>query len=163
MAETGTEEGETTPTAVDDRESRQRWRRRQRPSEEAPEGDRPRSRKTVRVSSLVSLLSGPPQPDREQLEREAAAEFYAAVSPSLERLQQAVPGASSPEEAYRAIESRLGPAPKDPDAELPRHPVYQGDALVYQQLRRHYGEQRLTTSFPRGWSPDQGLPPLLGG
>jgi hypothetical protein len=109
------------------------------------------------------MLSGPTK-SREELEREAAAEFGQAVSPSMEMLRAAVPDANSPEEAWKAIESKLGPAMKDPDAQLPDHPIYSGDALVYQQLRRHYGRPHIGGSFRRGWSPGSGggMPPILG-
>jgi hypothetical protein len=149
------EQEQAAPQAQNEPKSRRR-RRKERAAEREPEV------KTVRAPAIVSLLTSRP-PAREELEREAAAEFYQAVSPALELLHAAVPDASSPEEASRAIESKLGPAPQDRDAQLPRHPLYSGDTLVYQQLRRHYGEASSGGSFRRGWEPGDSLPPMLGG
>ncbi len=135
-------------------------------AEKAPKQKRQKVQKVqkeVRTPALMSMLTGP-TPSREELERQAAMEFSQVVSPSMEMLKAAVPEANSPEEAWRAIESKLGPAPKDPEAELPEHPIWQGDALVYQQLRRHYGRPHIGGSFRRGWSPGGGggMPPILG-
>ena len=119
---------------------------------------------TVKTKALISLLTENPV-SREEAEREAAMEFNQSIAPSMDLLKAAVPDASSPEEAWRAIEGRLGQPIRDPDAALPDHPVYQGDALVYQQLRRHYGRTSPGGSFRRGWDPGDrgGLPPILGG
>lgn len=93
-------------------------------------------------------------PSRQELEQDAAAELTAAIAPSLEMLRDAAPNAASPEDAYRQIESKLDPGPpRDMDAELPQHPIYSGDALVYQQLRRHYGSPHAGGSFWRSWFP----------
>ncbi len=154
MAEARTDLAETAPEDEDQQKRRLRRRRKSEPVAGEP--------RTVRTSAIVSLLKSRP-PDREQLEREAAAELYQAVSPALELLQATVPEASSPEEAQRALESKLGPVRPDPDAQLPSHAVYKGDALVYQQLRRHYGQPAQGGSFRRGWSPGEGLPSMLGG
>lgn len=118
---------------------------------------------TLRMPAIISLLTTTPT-SREEAEREAAMEFDQAVAPSMERLRAAVPDASSAEEAWRAIESRLGPPSTDPDPELPSHPVYTGDTLVYHQLRRHYGRPAPAGSFRLGWSPGEqgGLPPATG-
>lgn len=109
-------------------------------------------RPTVRTSAIISMVTAPP-PSREELEREAAAELSQAVAPSMELLKAAVPEASSAEEAWHAIESNLGRPVKDPEPDLPDHPVYSGDALVYHQLRRHYGRTSPAGSFRQGWSP----------
>jgi hypothetical protein len=121
-----------------------------------------RERSTVKSSAIISMLTESP-PSREDAEREAAAEFNQALAPSMDLLRAAVPDASSPEEAWRTIESKLDQPLQDPDAKLPTHPVWQGDALVYQQLRRHYGRTSPAGSFRQGWSPGSGLPPMLGG
>lgn len=118
-----------------------------------------------RVSALLSRLNAP-APRREELEIEGAAELNRAIAPSMERLKAEVPHASSPEEAWRAIEGELEEPLADPDAEVPSHPVYSGDALVYYQLRRHYGSPSGAGSFRQGWRPGSGggsLPPILGG
>jgi hypothetical protein len=92
-------------------------------------------------------------PSREEMEREAAAELDAALAPSWNLLRREVPDASSPADAEQRIEARLGPAPPDVDAGIPSHPIYTGDALVYKQLRRHYGAENQGGSFWRSWFP----------
>ena len=95
-------------------------------------------------------------PSREEMEREAAAELEAAVAPSWNLLRREVPDATSPADAERKIEAKLGPAPPDVDAGIPSHPIYSGDALVYKQLRRHYGAENPGGSFWRSWHPLSG-------
>lgn len=129
----------------------------------APPGKR-RLRGGLRVSALLSRLNAP-APRREELEIEGAAELNRAIAPSMERLKAEVPHASSPEEAWRTIESELEEPVPDPDAEVPQHPVYSGDALVYYQLRRHYGSPSGAGSFRQGWRPGSGTasrPSLAG-
>ena len=123
--------------------------------------ERKKRQSTVRASAIISMVNQT-SPSREEMEREAAIEFNEAVAPSLNLLQAAVPEASSPEEAWRVIESKLGQPVKDPEPELPTHPVYSGDALVYKQLQRHYGKTSPAGSFRRGWNPGEGMPPMLG-
>ncbi|MDQ4096506.1 MAG: hypothetical protein M3144_01365 [Actinomycetota bacterium] len=94
-------------------------------------------------------------PSREAMEREAADELFAALRPSYERLRAEVPDATGPEDAQQRIASRLGPAVPDVDAGIPSHPIYSGDALVYYQLRRHYGQVAREGSFRRSWFPLQ--------
>jgi hypothetical protein len=96
-------------------------------------------------------------PSRQQLEQEAASEFWAAVTPAYDLLKAEVPDAPSPEDAQRKIEGELGRVGtvSDKDAGIPRHPIYTGDALVYYQLRRHYGSPNAGGSFRRSWFPLQ--------
>jgi hypothetical protein len=102
----------------------------------------------------MSLDDGP---SRQQLEQEAASEFWAAVTPAYDLLKSEVPDAASPEDAQRKIEGELGRvgSVNDKDAGIPRHPIYTGDALVYYQLRRHYGSPNAGGSFRRSWYPLQ--------
>lgn len=139
---------------------REQMQREQMQQEQRPEPKR-RERSTVKSSAIISLLTES-TPSREEAEREAAAEFNQALAPSMDLLRAAVPDASSPEEAWRTIESKLGQPLNDPDAQIPRHPVWSDDALVYQQLKRHYGRTSPAGSFRQGWSPGSGLPPMLG-
>ena len=92
-------------------------------------------------------------PSKQELEQMAAAELFAALAPSYDLLHVHVPDAASPEDAMRKIESQLGPAPRDLDPDIPDHPIWQGDALVYSQLKRHYGKPHQGSSFARGWHP----------
>jgi hypothetical protein len=133
-------------------------------AQKAPREPRARNGKGAGASALLAAVVDE-GPSREQLEREAAAELQAALAPSYDLLLGSVPGASSPEEAQRAIEAKLGPPVPDRDPGIPEHVQWTGDALVYQQLRRHYGDPDPGGSFRRSWFPggDSGVPPMLGG
>lgn len=76
---------------------------------------------------------------REQLMQAGAEDLMAALSGSYTLLHAEVPDSSSPDDAQRKIEAQLAKYDPDNDAEIPAHPIYEGDALVYYQLRRHYG------------------------
>ena len=150
----------TTPSEGET--SKREGRRAARAEKKMQREDRKRREtSTLRTSAFISLLTAPP-PDREEAEREAAAEFDQAAARSMELLKAAVPDASSPQEAWQTIESRLGPAVDDPMPDLPDHPQYPGDTLVFHQLRRHYGRMSPAGSFRRGWNPGDSLPPMLG-
>jgi hypothetical protein len=112
-----------------------------------------RRRSAPAGASLFSLSDA--MPSREEMEREAAAELFAALGPSYERLRAEVPDATGPDDAQQKIASKLGPAVPDVDAGIPSHPIYRGDALVYYQLRRHYGQVAREGSFRRSWFPLQ--------
>ena len=142
-----------TGTVVDGENGGRERRRAARRDRSARRQERsPQNGRTVRTPAFLSLLTAPAA-SREEAEREAALEFDQAAARSMELLKAAVPEASTPEEALRAIESRLGPPATDPMPELPAHPQYQGDTLVYHQLRRHYGRTSPAGSFRRGWHP----------
>ncbi len=157
-------EGSAEPAVTSEGEQPKKGRRASRAERRMQREERKKGRSTVRASAIISMVNQAP-PSREEIEQEAAMEFNQAVAPSLNLLQAAVPEASSPDEAWRVIESKLGQPVQDPDPEIPTHPVYSGDALVYQRLRRHYGRTSPAGSFRRGWNPSEGggLPPILGG
>ena len=96
-------------------------------------------------------------PSRAEMEQEAAAELQAALAVSYNKLRAEVPDAGSPDDAQRRLESELARerAVPDIDAGIPSHPIYSGDTLVYQQLRRHYGREHAGGSFRRSWYPLQ--------
>src|SRR5213593_4591365 len=75
--------------------------------QKAPKAPRARAPRvaTSAGGSLFDLSSSGPSKD--ELDRMAAAELGAAIAPSLDLLQMSVPGASSPDDAHRAIESKL--------------------------------------------------------
>lgn len=124
--------------------------RRGRKKEKAAKAPKPPKAQRQRGGSGLLSMSDA-LPNRSQMEQEAAAELTAAIAPSLDLLRRDVPDAASPDDAYRAIESKLGPAPRDADPALPAHPIYKGDALVYTQLKRHYGTPNAVGSFWRSW------------
>lgn len=120
-------------------------------AEKAPRAPkRSRSSGSSDANWVLTLDEGP---SREELAQLAAAELFAALAPSYDLLHAEVPEAASPEDAQHRIASQLGPAPSDMDAAIPDHPIWKGDALVYQQLKRHYGKPHQGSSFARGWSP----------
>jgi hypothetical protein len=139
-----------------------RGRRAARAERKAQRQERKRQ-STVKTSAIISMITQTPSTNREEAEREAAEAVDQALAPSMDLLRAAVPDSSSPEEAWRTIESKLGREVRDPDPQLPNHPVYSGDALVYKQLQRHYGRTSPAGSFRQGWSRGQSLPPMLGG
>lgn len=147
---------QTMPPEMAQAEDTGRKGRKKAKAEKAPKAPKVKAPKPQRQRGGSGLLSmSDALPNRQQMEQEAAAELTAAMAPSLDLLRRDVPNAASPDDAYRAIESKLGPAPKDIDAELPRHPIYKGDALVYTQLKRHYGDTSAVGSFWRSWQPGQ--------
>lgn len=93
-----------------------------------------------RSSGDISLLDlGAETRSREQLMQEGAEELMAALQGSYGLLHAEVPDSMSPDDAQRKIASQLDRYDSDNDADVPNHPIYQGDTLVYYQLRRHYG------------------------
>jgi hypothetical protein len=79
--------------------------------EKAAKAPKPPKASRQRSSSSGLLSLSDRLPNRQEMEREAAAELTAAIAPSLDLLRRDVPDAASPDDAYRAIESKLGPAP----------------------------------------------------
>lgn len=119
-------------------------------AERPPKRSGSRAAVETEANWVLTLDEGP---SRQELEQMAAAELFAALAPSYDLLHAEVPDAASPEDAQRRIESQLGPAPRDMDAAIPDHPIWQGDALVYSQLKRHYGKPHQGSSFARSWWP----------
>jgi hypothetical protein len=109
------------------------------------------------VQSLVD--TGKP-PAREDLDRQAELDFQAAISPSMAGLHEAVPDASSPEEAMRALEERLGEPTPDPEARKGfASDIYNDDTTVYYRIRAHFEKPKRRVGWQRTqpWQPPQGL------
>ena len=121
-------------------------------AERAPRG---RSMAPVETETNWSLNMAD-GPSRQEMEQIAAAELFQALAPSYDLLHAEVPDAASPEDAQHRIAAQLGPHPRDMDAAIPDHRTWKGDALVYTQLKRHYGKPHQGSSFARGWFPGQG-------
>jgi hypothetical protein len=114
-------------------------------------------------ANFFAWVAERPVPSRGDLEQEAARELQEAATPSLDLLVATVPGAHSPEEAYRNIETNLGEKLDDPDPVLPSHPQWSDDTLVYYHLRRHFGETTGTLAHQGrrpAWRPLTPFPPL---
>lgn len=107
-----------------------------------------------------SLLDTGKPPPREELDRQAELDFQAAISPSLQGLREAVPDASSPEEAMRALEERLGEPVPDPEAGKGfAKDIYNDDTAVYYRIRAHFEKPKRRVGWQRSqpWQPPQGL------
>lgn len=145
------------PEPPSDAEPKGRRRRKEKApkppkAERAPKAPKMKAAKgTTAGTSLFALNDD--LPNRQQLEQEAAAELTAAIAPSLQILRTVTPDAASPEDAYRKIEGQLDPPVPDRDAGIPDHPIYDGDTLVYYQLRRHYGSPHPGGTYHRTWYP----------
>lgn len=89
---------------------------------------------------LTRMYGNPGETSRAERERQAALEFEQAVAPVMDLLAASVPEASSPEEAARAWESRLGELRPDPAGGA----YVEGDRferearIYYRLLRRDY-------------------------
>ncbi|HEX2192816.1 MAG TPA: hypothetical protein VHH09_06440, partial [Acidimicrobiales bacterium] len=94
---------------------------------------------------MESVLDNRPPPSREELARQAEADFQAAISPSLEKLRDVVPDASSPEEARRALEEREREIEFPPDAEgeqLKGRDIFRREASVHYRIQKQLERPR---------------------
>jgi hypothetical protein len=94
-----------------------------------------------KAGGLLGRMYGEPgEMSRAERERQAAAEFEQAVAPVLDLLVASVPEASSPEEAARAWESRVGELRPDPGAGayIPGDAFDREARVYYRLLRRDY-------------------------
>ena len=109
---------------------------------------------------VESALDFRPPPSREELERQAAADFQAAIAPSLESLREAVPDASSPDEARRALEERESEIEFPPDTEgekLKANDIYRTEATVHHRIQKQMERPRGRVGWGRPWEPPAGL------
>jgi len=96
---------------------------------------------TGRPGGLLARMYGDPgEMSRAERERQAALEFEQAVAPVMDLLAASVPEASSPEEAARAWESRVGELRPDPDggAYVAGDRFDREARVYYRLLRRDY-------------------------
>lgn len=89
---------------------------------------------------LGRIYGNPGETSRDERERQAAMEFDQAVAPVMDLLVGSVPEASSPEEAARAWESRVGELRPDPGAGayIPGDRFDKEARVYYRLLRRDY-------------------------
>jgi len=109
------------------------------------------------TSSVASVLSKPPQEDRES---QAAAEFQAAIMPGLLGLRDEVPDAASPEDAMAALRQREADRdfPVDEEAEaLKGNDIFRSDASVYYRIRTRFEKPRRRVGWGEPWRPPPGL------
>ncbi|HEX2272658.1 MAG TPA: hypothetical protein VHG90_02160 [Acidimicrobiales bacterium] len=108
------------------------------------------------------LLKNERPPSREELDRQAEADFHAAIAPAVGQLHELVPDASSPEDALRQLTERWEEPLPDPEGEAERgqDPFKRGPAetAVYYRIRRHFESPRRRVGFGReAWRPPPGL------
>ena len=108
------------------------------------------------------LLKNERTPSREELDRQAEADFRAAIAPSVGPLRDLAPEASSPEEALQQLTERWEEPLPDPEAERLRgqDPFKRGpaDTAVYYRIRRHFVRPMRHVGFGReAWRPPPGL------
>lgn len=109
---------------------------------------------------VAAALDNRPPPSRDELARQAETDFQAAIAPSLERLREAVPDASSPEDARRALEEREQQFqyPTDEEGErLKGQDIYTTEASVHYRLQRHLRRPRRLSRFGEPWRPPADL------
>lgn len=97
---------------------------------------------TIKTSGgLFNRMYGEPgETSRSDRDRQAAMEFEQAVAPVMDLLVGSVPEASSPEEAARAWEARVGELRPDPGAGsyIPGDAFDREARVYYRLLRRDY-------------------------
>jgi hypothetical protein len=101
-------------------------------------------------------------PSREELDRQAEADFHAAIAPSVGPLHEIVPDAASPEDALQKLTETWDEPLPDPEGEATRgqDPYKRGpaDTAVYYRIRRHFDSPRRHVGFGReAWRPPAGL------
>lgn len=89
------------------------------------------------------MYGEPGERSRAERDRQAALEFEQAVAPVMEMLVGSVPEASSPEEAARAWEARIGEVRPDPGAGayIPGDAFDKEARVYYRLLRRDYEKE----------------------
>lgn len=129
----------------------------QEPAPLAAAGPGPVTR-TTPGGLLGRVFGDPAQMSRAERERQAAMELEQAVAPVMDMLVGSVPGASSPEEAARAWESRAGEVRPDPGAGayIPGD-AYEREARVYYRLLRRAYQKDPRPSLGKGRGPTHHL------
>lgn len=91
-------------------------------------------------SLLARALGDPGETSAEERDRQAQAEFEAAIAPVMDLMRSAVPEASTPEEASRILSENQGEITPDPQGGAFVHgDAFDADARVYYRLlRRNY-------------------------
>jgi len=112
------------------------------------------------VGSVQSVLTKSGTSSAEDRERQAAAEFQAAIMPGLMGLRDAVPDAASPDDALRVLAQREAEHeyPEDPEAgSLSQRDIFRTDASVYYRIRNRFDKPRRRVGWGDPWRPPPGL------
>jgi len=127
---------------------------------ETPYGGEERLPVSYWVGSVQSVLTKSGVQSPEERDREAAAEFQAAIMPGLMGLRDAVPDASSPDEALRALAAREAEHefPEDPEGpSLSQRDIFQTESSVYYRIRTRFEKPRRRVGWNDPWRPPPGL------
>ncbi|MGI9021793.1 MAG: hypothetical protein ACR2HV_00900 [Acidimicrobiales bacterium] len=112
------------------------------------------------VGGVKNVLTKSGTSSPEEREREAAAEFQAAIMPGLVGLRDAVPDAASPDEALQALAQREAEHefPEDPEsASLKGNDIFRSDATVYYRIRKRFVKPPKRVGWGNPWRPPPGL------
>jgi len=112
------------------------------------------------VGGVKDVLTKSGTSSPEQREREAAAEFQAAIMPGLMGLRDAVPDAATPDDALRALAQREAEHdyPEDPEGlSLAQRDIFRSDASVYYRIRNRFEKPRRKVGWNNPWRPPPGL------
>jgi len=112
------------------------------------------------VGGVKSVLTKSGTSSAEERERDAAAEFQAAIMPGLMGLRDAVPDAATPDDALRALAQREAEHdyPDDPEAgKLSQSDIFRTDASVYYRIRNRFDKPRRKVGWNNPWRPPPGL------
>ncbi len=112
------------------------------------------------VGGVKDVLTKSGTSSPEQREREAAAEFQAAIMPGLMGLRDAVPDAATPDDALRALAEREATHdyPEDPEGlSLSQRDIFRTDASVYYRIRTRFDKPRRKVGWNNPWRPPPGL------
>jgi hypothetical protein len=125
-----------------------------------PYGGEEHLRPSYWVGGVKEVLTKSGTSTAEEREREAAAEFQAAIMPGLMGLRDAVPDAATPEEAMRTLAAREAEHsyPEDPEAgSLSQRDIFRTDASVYYRIRNRFEKPRRRVGWGDPWRPPPGL------
>ncbi len=112
------------------------------------------------VGGVKSVLTKSGTSSAEERERDAAAEFQAAIMPGLMGLRDAVPDAATPDDALRVLAQREAEHnyPDDPEAgKLSQSDIFRTDASVYYRIRNRFDKPRRKVGWNNPWRPPPGL------
>ncbi len=112
------------------------------------------------VGGVKNVLTKSGTSSPEERERDAAAEFQAAIMPGLMGLRDAVPDAATPDDALRALAQREAEHdyPEDPEAlSLAQRDIFRSDASVYYRIRNRFEKPRRKVGWNNPWRPPPGL------
>ncbi len=125
-----------------------------------PHGGEEHLRPSYWVGGVKEVLTKSGTSSAEERERDAAAEFQAAIMPGLMGLRDAVPDAATPDDALRTLAQREAEHdyPDDPEAaKLSQSDIFRTDASVYYRIRNRFDKPRRKVGWNNPWRPPPGL------